>query len=170
MKIFVVDEFSVFGYIFYKLLGYEVVVVFMKMQMLKRFYVLGLFELNYSQIIVIKIVLFIFFSLIQGLLGIGKMVILVIIIYYFVRMNNSQVFVCVFFNVVVDQFCECIYCMGFKVVCLIVKFCEDVELFVSFLVFYEQVCFYKQSSEFINFNKFKVVVGELFFQDEKRFK
>ncbi|AEO56999.1 hypothetical protein MYCTH_106618 [Thermothelomyces thermophilus ATCC 42464] len=54
MKTFAVDEMSLSGYIFHKLLGHEVAVAPMKIQMPKNFHVPGLPELNHSQVTAIK--------------------------------------------------------------------------------------------------------------------
>ncbi|KAK4670216.1 ATP-dependent RNA helicase [Podospora pseudopauciseta] len=170
MKTFAVDELSVSGYIFHKLLGHEVAVAPMKTQMPKRFHVPGLPELNHSQITAIKTVLSTPLSLIQGPPGTGKTVTSATIIYHLARMNNSQVLVCAPSNVAVDQLCERIHRTGLKVVRLTAKSREDVESSVSFLALHEQVRLYKQSSELTNLNKLKAAAGELSSQDEKRFK
>lgn len=57
LKMFVVDEILVFGYIYYKLLGYEVEDVIIKCQLFKCFMVQGFFDFNYFQVYVVKIVL-----------------------------------------------------------------------------------------------------------------
>lgn len=170
MKTFAVDELSVSGYIFHKLLGHEVAVAPMKTQMPKKFHVPGLPELNHSQITAIKTVLSTPLSLIQGPPGTGKTVTSATIIYHLAKMNNSQVLVCAPSNVAVDQLCERIHRTGLKVVRLTAKSREDVESSVSFLALHEQVRMYKSNSELTNLNKLKNDQGELSSQDEKRFK
>jgi regulator of nonsense transcripts 1 len=66
MKTFAVDEMSVSGYIFHRLLGHEVAAAPMKTQMPKKYSVPGLPELNSSQIAAVKSVLQKPLSLIQG--------------------------------------------------------------------------------------------------------
>jgi regulator of nonsense transcripts 1 len=66
MKTFAVDEMSVSGYIFHRLLGHEVAAAPMKTQMPKKYSVPGLPELNSSQISAVKSVLQKPLSLIQG--------------------------------------------------------------------------------------------------------
>ncbi len=72
MKTFAVDEMSVSGYIFHRLLGHEVAAAPMKTNMPKKYSVPGLPELNGSQINAVKSVLQKPLSLIQGPPGTGK--------------------------------------------------------------------------------------------------
>lgn len=65
MKTFAVDETSVSGYIYHKLLGHEVDDVVIKCQLPKRFTAPGLPELNHSQVYAVKTVLQRPLSLIQ---------------------------------------------------------------------------------------------------------
>ncbi|KDQ07256.1 hypothetical protein BOTBODRAFT_613657 [Botryobasidium botryosum FD-172 SS1] len=74
MKTFAVDEKSVSGYIYHKLLGHEVEPQILRTQMPKRFSAPGLPELNHSQMYAVKSVLQKPLSLIQGPPGTGKTV------------------------------------------------------------------------------------------------
>lgn len=65
LKTFAVDETSVWGYIYHKLLGHEVEDVVIKCQLPKRFSALNLPELNHSQVYAVKTVLQRPLSLIQ---------------------------------------------------------------------------------------------------------
>lgn len=65
LKTFAVDETSVWGYIYHKLLGHEVEDVVIKCQLPKRFSVPNLPELNHSQVYAVKTVLQRPLSLIQ---------------------------------------------------------------------------------------------------------
>ena len=65
MKTFAVDETSVWGYIYHKLLGHEVEDVVLKCTLPKRFSAPGLPELNHSQVYAVKTVLQRPLSLIQ---------------------------------------------------------------------------------------------------------
>ncbi|KAM7189061.1 regulator of nonsense transcripts 1 [Rhypophila sp. PSN 637] len=170
MKTFAVDEMSVSGYIFHKLLGHEVAVAPMKTQMPKKFHVPGLPELNNSQVAAIKHVLSTPLSLIQGPPGTGKTVTSATIIYHLAKMNNSQVLVCAPSNVAVDQLCERIHRTGLKVVRLTAKSREDVESSVSFLALHEQVAMNDTSIELKRLTELKKVMTELTSQDEKKFK
>lgn len=90
MKTFAVDEMSVSGYIFHKLLGHEVAVAPMKTTLPRRFNAPGLPELNGSQIAAIKAVLSSPLNLIQGPPGTGKTVTSATIIYHLAKTNNSS--------------------------------------------------------------------------------
>ena len=65
LKTFAVDETSVWGYIYHKLLGHEVEDVVIKCQLPKRFSAPFLPELNHSQVYAVKTVLQRPLSLIQ---------------------------------------------------------------------------------------------------------
>jgi len=170
MKTFAVDEMSVSGYIFHKLLGHEVAVAPMKTQLPKKFHVPGLPELNHSQITAIKTVLSTPLSLIQGPPGTGKTVTSATIIYHLCKMNNSQVLVCAPSNVAVDQLCERIHRTGLKVVRLTAKSREDVESSVKFLALHEQVRMHTGNPDLRKLAQLKAEVGELSSQDEKKLK
>ncbi|KAF3013583.1 hypothetical protein G7054_g4727 [Neopestalotiopsis clavispora] len=170
MKQFAVDEMSVSGYIFHKLLGHEVAVAPSKTQLPKKFSVPGLPELNGSQISAIKSVLSNPLSLIQGPPGTGKTVTSATIIYHLAKMNSSQVLVCAPSNVAVDQLCERINLTGLKVVRLTAKSREDVESSVSFLALHEQVRMLDSNPELVKLMQLKSEVGELGSNDEKKFK
>ncbi|KAK5663056.1 hypothetical protein OQA88_6472 [Cercophora sp. LCS_1] len=170
MKTFAVDELSVSGYIFHKLLGHEVAVAPMKTQLPRNLHVPGLPELNPRQITAIKSVLATPLSLIQGPPGTGKTVTSATIIYHLAKMNNSQVLVCAPSNVAVDQLCERIHRTGLKVVRLTAKSREDVESSVSFLALHEQVRMNDTNTELAKLMQLKNEQGELSSQDEKKFK
>ena len=170
MKAFAVDEMSVSGYIFHKLLGHEVAVAPMKTTMPKKFTAPNLPELNGSQISAIRAVLSTPLSLIQGPPGTGKTVTSATIIYHLAKMNNSQVLVCAPSNVAVDQLCERVHRTGLKVVRLTAKSREDVESSVSFLALHEQVRMNDTNVELTKLQQLKNDVGELSSADEKKFK
>lgn len=65
MKTFAVDESSVSGYIYHRLLGHEIESQILKTQMPKRFSAPNLPELNHSQVFAVKSVLQKPLSLIQ---------------------------------------------------------------------------------------------------------
>ncbi|CAG8908129.1 unnamed protein product [Penicillium egyptiacum] len=139
MKTFAVDEQSVSGYIFHRLLGHEVAAAPMKTQIPKKFSVPGLPDLNGSQINAVKSVLQRPLSLIQGPPGTGKTVTSATIIYHLAKINGGQVLVCAPSNVAVDQLCERIHRTGLKTVRVTAKSREDVESAVGFLSLHEQV-------------------------------
>lgn len=170
MRNFAVDEMSVSGYIFHKLLGHEVAVAPMRTTMPKKFTAPGLPDLNGSQISAIKAVLSTPLSLIQGPPGTGKTVTSATIIFHLAKMNGSQVLVCAPSNVAVDQLCERVHRTGLKVVRLTAKSREDVESSVSFLALHEQVRMNDTNPELAKLQQLKSELGELSSQDEKKFK
>ena len=170
LKTFAVDEMSVSGYIFHRLLGHEVAAAPMKTQMPKKYSVPGLPELNGSQINAVKSVLQKPLSLIQGPPGTGKTVTSATIIYHLAKINGGQVLVCAPSNVAVDQLCERIHLTGLKTVRLTAKSREDVESRVSFLSLQEQVRMNDSNVELAKLSQLKTELGELSSQDEKKFK
>ncbi|CAO1597754.1 ATP-dependent RNA helicase [Xanthoria calcicola] len=170
MKTFAVDEMSVSGYIFHRLLGHEVAAAPMKTQLPKKFSVPGLPELNGSQIHAVKSVLQKPLSLIQGPPGTGKTVTSATIIYHLAKINGGQILVCAPSNVAVDQLCERIHKTGLKTVRVTAKSREDVESPVGFLSLHEQVRMNDSNIELVKLNQLKSELGELSSQDEKKFK
>lgn len=170
MKTFAIDEMSVSGYIYHRLLGHEVAVAPMKTQLPKKFSVPGLPDLNSSQINAVKSVLQKPLSLIQGPPGTGKTVTSATIIYHLAKINGGQVLVCAPSNVAVDQLCERVHRTGLKVVRVTAKSREDVESSVGFLSLHEQVRMNDTNVELNKLNQLKSELGELSSQDEKKFK
>ena len=170
MKTFAVDEMSVSGYIFHRLLGHEVAAAPMKTNMPKKYSVPGLPELNGSQINAVKSVLQKPLSLIQGPPGTGKTVTSATIIYHLAKINDGQVLVCAPSNVAVDQLCERIHKTGLKTVRVTAKSREDVESPVGFLSLHEQVRMNDSNIELVKLNQLKSELGELSSQDEKKYK
>ncbi|KAI5284526.1 hypothetical protein KEM54_001266 [Ascosphaera aggregata] len=170
MKTFALDEMSVSGYIFHRLLGHEVAAAPMKTQIPKNLAVPGLPALNSSQINAVRSVLQKPLSLIQGPPGTGKTVTSATIIYHLAKINGGQVLVCAPSNVAVDQLCERIHRTGLKVVRVTAKSREDVESSVKFLSLHEQVFNNDSNVELAKYTKLKNVAQELSSQDEKKFK
>lgn len=170
MKTFALDEMSVSGYIFHRLLGHEVAAAPLKTQMPRKFSVPGLPELNGSQISAVKSVLQKPLSLIQGPPGTGKTVTSATIIYHLSKVNGGQILVCAPSNVAVDQLCERIHRTGLKTVRVTAKSREDVESPVGFLSLHEQVRMNDTNAELNKLIMLKSELGELSAQDEKKFK
>ncbi|WPH02314.1 DNA-binding protein SMUBP-2, protein [Acrodontium crateriforme] len=170
MKTFAIDEMSVSGYIFHRLLGHEVAAAPMKVNMPRKFSVPNLPDLNGSQINAVKSVLQRPLSLIQGPPGTGKTVTSATIIYHLSKINGGQVLVCAPSNVAVDQLCERIHKTGLKVVRVTAKSREDVESNVGFLSLHRQVQMNDTNVELNKLNQLKAELGELSSQDEKKFK
>eukprot|EP00850_Spirogloea_muscicola_P006406 SM000030S11415 [mRNA] locus=s30:550389:559550:- [translate_table: standard] len=93
MKSFAVDETSVSGYIYHRLLGHEVEQQVMRSTLPRRFGAPGLPELNHSQIFAVKNVLQTPVSLIQGPPGTGKTVTSAAIVYHLAKQGQGQVLV-----------------------------------------------------------------------------
>jgi regulator of nonsense transcripts 1 len=170
MKTFAIDELSVSGYIFHRLLGHDVAAAPMKTQLPKKFSVPGLPELNASQINAVKSVLQKPLSLIQGPPGTGKTVTSATVIYHLSKISNGQVLVCAPSNVAVDQLCERVHRTGLKVVRVTAKSREDVESPVGFLSLHQQVRMNDTNVELTKLTQLKNELGELSSQDEKKFK
>ncbi|GAB7365669.1 hypothetical protein MBLNU230_g7010t1 [Neophaeotheca triangularis] len=170
MKTFALDEMSVSGYIFHRLLGHEVAAAPLKTQMPRKYSVPGLPELNGSQINAVKSVLQKPLSLIQGPPGTGKTVTSATIIYHLSKVNGGQILVCAPSNVAVDQLCERIHRTGLKTVRVTAKSREDVESPVGFLSLHEQVRMNDTNAELNKLIMLKSELGELSAQDEKKFK
>ncbi|XP_028912437.1 regulator of nonsense transcripts 1-like isoform X2 [Ornithorhynchus anatinus] len=90
LKTFAVDETSVSGYIYHRLLGHEVEDVIVKCQLPKRFTAQGLPDLNHSQVYAVKTVLQRPLSLIQGPPGTGKTVTSATVVYHLARQGNGM--------------------------------------------------------------------------------
>ncbi|CAG8486864.1 9789_t:CDS:10, partial [Acaulospora colombiana] len=170
MKTFAVDETSVSGYIYHKLLGHEVDSQVLRTQMPKRFSAPHLPELNHSQVYAVKSVLQKPLSLIQGPPGTGKTVTSATIVYHLAKMNPGQVLVCAPSNVAVDQLTEKVHLTGLKVVRLTAKSREALDSPVSFLTLHEQVHNNDTNVELQKLIQLKTEQGELSSSDEKKYK
>lgn len=170
MKTFAVDETSVSGYIYHRLLGHEVEPQVLKTQMPKKFTAPGLPELNHSQVYAVRSVLQKPISLIQGPPGTGKTVTSATIVYHLAKMNPGQVLVCAPSNVAVDQLTEKIHKTGLRVVRITAKSREALDSPVSFLTLHEQVKHNDTNTELQKLIQLKEEQGELSSTDEKKYK
>ncbi|SCV69006.1 BQ2448_2026 [Microbotryum intermedium] len=171
MKTFAVDEQSVSGYIYHKLMGHEAAPPqVLRAQMPKRVSAPTLPDLNHSQIYAVKSVLQKPLSLIQGPPGTGKTVTSASIVYHLAKMNPGQVLVCAPSNVAVDQLTEKIHQTGLKVVRVTAKSREALESSVSFLTLHAQVANSDTNVELQKLIQLKESQGELSSSDERKFK
>ncbi|ELR54581.1 Regulator of nonsense transcripts 1 [Bos mutus] len=170
LKTFAVDETSVSGYIYHKLLGHEVEDVIIKCQLPKRFTAQGLPDLNHSQVYAVKTVLQRPLSLIQGPPGTGKTVTSATIVYHLARQGNGPVLVCAPSNIAVDQLTEKIHQTGLKVVRLCAKSREAIDSPVSFLALHNQIRNMDSMPELQKLQQLKDETGELSSADEKRYR
>ncbi|CAK4078756.1 unnamed protein product [Aphanomyces euteiches] len=176
MKTFAVDDTSLTGYLYHKLLGHEV-----EMQTFKSarplasgvgLSVPGLPELNPSQLAAVKGVLQQPLSLIQGPPGTGKTVTSASIVYHLVKQNNGQVLVTAPSNIAVDHLTEKISATGLKVVRLAAKSREAVASTVEHLTLHTMIksLASPDKADLRKLMQLKEDQGELSSQDEKRFK
>lgn len=170
MKTFALDERSVSGYIYHKLLGHDLEPQVLRTQMPKRFSAPNLPELNHSQMHAVKSVLQKPLSLIQGPPGTGKTVTSASIVYHLAKMNPGQVLVCAPSNVAVDQLTEKIHKTGLKVVRLAAKSREALDSSVSFLSLHNQVANADTHRELQKLIQLKTEQGELSQSDERKYK
>lgn len=168
LKSFAVDETSVSGYIYHKLLGHEVEEQTLKVTLPKKFSAPGLPELNHSQVHAIGSVLQKPLSLIQGPPGTGKTVTSAALVYHLAMQNNGPVLVCAPSNVAVDQLTEKIHATGLKCVRVLAKSREGMISSVGFLALNEQVKMNDTYPELQKLIQLKEDVGELSASDEKR--
>lgn len=190
MKTFAVDDQSVSGYLYHRLLGHQVVPQLLKVGLPRRYSAPGLPNLNNSQIAAVKSVLQQPLSIVQGPPGTGKTVTSATIIYHLSRqqrqrtrgMNgrgDGQVLVCAPSNVAVDQLTAKIHSTGLKVVRLAAKSRESVESNVEHLCLHNMVraigCAQgpagnRKRSELRKLFQLKDAVGELSAKDEAKFR
>jgi regulator of nonsense transcripts 1 len=172
LKLFLVDEFSLTGYLFHLILGHDVEPQTLKIPPTKKLSVPNLPPLNSSQMNAVKAVLSKPLSLIQGPPGTGKTVTSATIVYHLAKRSNEQVLVCSPSNIAVDQLTEKIHKTGLKVVRLCAKSRESVDSSVSFLTLHVLVRKLAESkqSDLYKFISLKDHQGELSSRDEKKYK
>eukprot|EP00286_Rhodomonas_abbreviata_P001930 CAMPEP_0181290586 /NCGR_PEP_ID=MMETSP1101-20121128/1491_1 /TAXON_ID=46948 /ORGANISM="Rhodomonas abbreviata, Strain Caron Lab Isolate" /LENGTH=993 /DNA_ID=CAMNT_0023394877 /DNA_START=39 /DNA_END=3016 /DNA_ORIENTATION=- len=172
MKTFAVDETSVSGYLYHRLLGHEVEPQVVRCTLPTRFSAPGLPELNHSQVFAVKSVLQQPLSVIQGPPGTGKTVTSACIVYHLSRMGQGQVLVTAPSNVAVDHLTEKIHKTGLKVVRMCAKSREAIGSSVEELTLHYQVQHLDTAdkSEFRKLQQLKKEQGELSSQDEKKYK
>jgi len=172
MRTFAVQDTSVSGYIYHRLLGHDVEPSAVRTVMPKHFSVPGQPELNHSQIHAIKSVLTSSLSVIQGPPGTGKTVTCSALVYHMTKTNQGQVLVCAPSNVAADHLTEKIHSTGLKVVRLHAKSRESVQSSVEFLSLHYLVRHLDSSDkgELHKLQLLKDEQGELSQQDEKKFK
>ncbi|RWS29734.1 regulator of nonsense transcripts 1-like protein [Leptotrombidium deliense] len=170
LRKFAVDETSVSGYIYHRLLGHEIEDVVMRCSLPKHFSAPNLPEVNRSQVYAVKHALQRPLSLIQGPPGTGKTVTSATIVYHLVKTGNTPVLVCAPSNIAVDQLTEKIHRTGLKVVRLCAKSREAISSPVSFLALHNQIRNMEGHSELHKLQQLKDETGELSSADEKRYR
>ena len=179
LKAFAVDDTSVSGYIYHKLLGHDVnesvkhhrgsnIDVSGK----QKWSAPNLPELNHSQIAAVKMVLQQPLSLIQGPPGTGKTVTSATIVYHLATKGDGQVIVAAPSNVAVDQLAEKIEKTGLKVVRIVARSREHVNSAVEHLALHYQVqriAEKEKNGQLAKLQRLKDSIGELSQEDEKRY-
>jgi len=172
MRTFAVDDTSVSGYLYHKLLGHDVEPQTIRCTLPRQFTAPNLPHLNHSQVYAIRKALQNPLCLIQGPPGTGKTVTSGTIVYRLTRQNQGQVLVCAPSNIAVDQLAEKLHKTGLKVVRLAAKSREAVASSVDFLTLHHQVRHLDtpDHQELQKLLTLKDDVGELSHSDEKKFK
>jgi len=172
MRTFAVQDTSVSGYIYHRLLGHDVEPQAIRCVMPKTFSVPGQPPLNHSQIQALKSVLTASLSVIQGPPGTGKTVTCSALVYHMSKQSQGQVLVCAPSNVAADHLTEKIHSTGLKVVRLHAKSRESVASPVEFLSLHYLVRHLDSADkgELHKLQLLKDEQGELSAADEKKFK
>lgn len=175
MKTFAVDDTSITGYLYHKILGHDVDVqapLKIPRSVGTHFSAPGLPELNPPQMEAVKGVLSQPLSLIQGPPGTGKTVTSASIVYHMSKQNMGQVLVTAPSNIAVDHLTAKISATGLKVVRLAAKSREAVASSVEHLSLHTMVKSLDSpdKADLRKLMQLKDDQGELSSQDEKRFK
>lgn len=172
MRTFAVDDTSVSGFLYHRLLGHDVEPQQVRTNLPRHFTAPNLPQLNHSQVYAVRKALQNPLCLIQGPPGTGKTVTSGTIVYHLTRQNLGQVLVCAPSNIAVDQLAEKLHKTGLKVVRLSAKSREAVASSVDFLTLHHQVR-HLDTPDHQDLQKLlalKDELGELSHSDEKRFK
>ncbi|KAG7368911.1 phospholipid-translocating P-type ATPase, flippase [Nitzschia inconspicua] len=173
LKTFAIDDTSVTGYIYHKLLGHPVEeqrIASAKIPASDKDYAVpGLPPLNESQIEAVAAVLQRPLSLIQGPPGTGKTVTSATLVYHLTKQNMGQVLVTAPSNVAVDQLTEKIAATGLRVVRVASKTREATSSSVDNLCLHIMVP-QAAGDEFSKLQRLKDEIGELSERDQKKYR
>ena len=173
LKTFAMDDTSVSGFIYHKILGHTVeeqrIAAVKIPNTAAEFAVPGLPSLNESQMEAVKAVLQRPLSLIQGPPGTGKTVTSATLVYHLTRQNMGQVLVTAPSNVAVDQLTEKIASTGLRVVRLASKTRESVSSSVDHLCLHIMTPL-AAGDEFKKLQRLKDEIGELSNIDQKKYR
>ncbi|ETL91125.1 hypothetical protein L917_10290 [Phytophthora nicotianae] len=174
MKTFAVDDTSLTGYLYHKILGHDVGVQPLRIprSVGTHFSAPGLPELNTWQMEAVKGVLEQPLSLIQGPPGTGKTVTSASIVFHMSKQNMGQVLVTAPSNIAVDHLTMKISATGLRVVRLAAKSREAVASSVEHLSLHAMIKSLDSpdKADLRKLMQLKDDIGELSSQDEKRFK
>eukprot|EP00529_Nitzschia_sp_RCC80_P005463 CAMPEP_0113504498 /NCGR_PEP_ID=MMETSP0014_2-20120614/34747_1 /TAXON_ID=2857 /ORGANISM="Nitzschia sp." /LENGTH=1043 /DNA_ID=CAMNT_0000399611 /DNA_START=152 /DNA_END=3283 /DNA_ORIENTATION=- /assembly_acc=CAM_ASM_000159 len=170
LKTFAIDDTSVTGYIYHKLLGHAVEEQrIASAKIPKDFNVPGLPPLNESQMEAVASVLQRPLSLIQGPPGTGKTVTSATLTYHLTKQNMGQVLVTAPSNVAVDHLTEKIAATGLRVVRLASKTREATSSSVDHLCLHVMVP-QAAGDEYKKLQRLKDEIGELTERDMKKYR
>lgn len=170
LRLFAVDDTSVSGYLFHRILGHDVVSQDLKPIIPERLSAPNLPDLNESQKIAVRSVLESPLSLIQGPPGTGKTVTSATIVYHLTKQKKGKILVCAPSNIAVDQLSEKIAHTGLKVVRVVAKSREALSSAVDHLSLHYQVRHVddREDSELNKLMKLRDEAGELNDRDDHR--
>lgn len=171
LRQFAVDDTSVSGFLFHRILGHEVHPQVVKVSNIPdQLSAPNLPELNESQKIAVRSVLEAPLSLIQGPPGTGKTVTSATIVYHLSRQVKGKILVCAPSNIAVDQLSEKIALSGLKVVRVVAKSREALSSAVEHLSLHYQVRHVddREESELNKLLKLRDEAGELSDRDDRR--
>ena len=171
LKTFAVDDTSVSGYLYHRLLGHNVEQQVLKTQIPSNLSAPNLPPLNESQISAVKRVLEQPLSLIQGPPGTGKTVTSATLIYHLAKQEMGQVLVCAPSNIAVDQLAEKIHKTGLKVVRVAAKSRETTITSVEHLNLHTMVknLDAPDKKELNKYQQLKDELGQLSTSDQRRY-
>eukprot|EP00978_Attheya_sp_CCMP212_P015350 scaffold39593_cov61-Attheya_sp.AAC.1 len=173
LKTFAIDDTSVTGYIYHKLLGHPVEEQRIATARLPAtdgdYAVPGLPTLNESQLEAVASVLQRPMSLIQGPPGTGKTVTSATLVYHLTKQGMGQVLVTAPSNVAVDQLTEKIAATGLRVVRLASKTREATNSSVDHLCLHVMTPL-AAGDEFSKLQRLKDEIGDLSERDQKKYR
>jgi regulator of nonsense transcripts 1 len=173
LKTLAIDDTSVTGYIYHKLLGHQVEeqrIATARIPATEDDYAVpGLPTLNESQREAVAAVLQRPLSLIQGPPGTGKTVTSATLVYHLTKQNMGQVLVTAPSNVAVDQLTEKIAASGLRVVRLASKTREATSSSVDHLCLHIMTPL-AAGDEFAKLQRLKDEIGELSERDQKKYR
>ncbi len=171
LKTFAVDDTSVSGYLYHRILGHNVEQQVLKTSVPSELSAPNLPPLNNSQVTAVKKVLEQPLSLIQGPPGTGKTVTSATLIYHLAKQEMGQVLVCAPSNIAVDQLAEKIHKTGLKVVRVCAKSRETTVTSVDHLNLHVMVknLDAPDKKELQKYQMLKDELGQLSTQDQRRY-
>ena len=172
LRSFAIDETSISGYLYHRILGHDVPDPAVKATVPTRLSAPGLPDINHSQAEAIRRVLTQPLSLIQGPPGTGKTVTSATIVHHLAAAGQGQVLVAAPSNIAVDHLAERISQTGLRVVRLQAKSREEVYGPVEHLTLHYQVRHLgvPEAAELRKLQQLREELGELSAADERKYR